>query len=42
MLPGSLSLESPSQPLEGKVGEGQYLSFHMHGSGKNAGRSYSW
>lgn len=27
---------------EGKVGEGQYLSFHMHGSGKNAGRSHSW
>lgn len=44
MFPGSLSLESPSQPPppKGRWGRGNNLSIHMHGSGKNPGRSYSW
>ena len=42
MLPGSLSLESPSQcPRKGRWGRGKNVSVHMHSSGKNPGRSHS-
>lgn len=34
MLPGSLSLESPSQPLEGKVGEGLTCLFICMAQGR--------